>query len=348
MFTLNEASKDTKKLLKLGALFLAFIVFSFILIKIAIIVKGMLFPAPPPKAASLFGQLPKQVFPQNSQNQNFSYSVNTLTGFLPGMPTVANVYRMQITRPTLLGVSKFQDKIAVMGFPRNYVAISDVIFEWQLNSAGLIKTLRGNTITGNFSITSPYLSDPNILIGKNTPNQTMALKIVSDMFSRMNLITPDLDLTKTRVNLFSLKNGVFSPATSISTAQAIEVNYYQKDIDKLPIYYEKPNSSNINALVAGGNAPQIVSASYFLQIPSSEVSTYTLKSAPQALEDLKQGNGYIASYDGTSSNISINNVILAYYIGSQAQDFLMPIFVFTGNDNFYAYVWAVTDELISK
>ena len=47
-------------------------------------------------------------------------------------------------------------------------------------------------------------------------------------------------------------------------------------------------------------------------------------------------------------NVEINNVFPAYYVSTKTQVYLMPIFVFQGSNNFYAYVPAVTDEWINK
>lgn len=228
------------------------------------------------------------------------------------------------------------------------------MFEWKskTDQFGKNKIIRVNILTNNFVIASEYLSDINILSAKNLPSQSKAIDIAQGMLGNMNLISDDLDLEKTKTNLYAIKNGTLTPATSMSTAQIIEVIFYQKDIDKIPILYEKANSSNINILVGAGGGygynGQIVTANYKHQAVSAEVSTYPIKTSVQAFNELKQGKGYIASYNGTSSNISIDNVFLAYYMGGMPQDFLMPIFVFTGNDNFYAYVPAVTDEWINK
>jgi len=156
----------------------------------------------------------------------------------------------------------------------------------------------------------------------------------------------DIDQTKTQANLLSLKNGSLVPATSVSNTQLIGVVFYQKDVDGLPIYYENPNSSNINILV--GSNHKILEANYIHQTVTGDFSTYPLKTVQQAFADLKQGKGYIASYYGPSTNIVINNVFLAYYIGSQTQKYLMPIVVFVGNNDFYAYVPAVTDGWINN
>lgn len=351
MFTLSDASKDTKKLLKWGGLLIASLVIVLMLIKVVFYIKDLLYPTPPPKPTIAFGVLSPQIFPQNEIKQNFTYSINTLTGTLPELSGQTKIYRIKAFQPDLLAVNKFERKIENAGFKNGYTAVSDKVFEWKSNTnfGGIDKRIRVNIVNNNFTITSLYTSDKDILAGLHLPDQTKAIDLAENMLNDMTMMPEDIDLAKTKTNLFSIQNGSLVTATSLSNSQIIEVNFFQKDIDKLPIFYEKPNTSNISILIGGGGYQgQIVGANFIHQAVSDQASTYPLKTAGQAYEELKNGQAYIASYFGTAANVSINNVFLAYYIGSQAQDFLMPIIVFEGSDGFFAYVPAITDEWISK
>lgn len=350
MLTLSDASRDTKEILKWGGLlFLGLIVF-LMFFRVILVVKELIFPTPPPKPNVLFGKLQPQSFLQNATDEKLTYSLNTLTGDLPNFPDQARVYRMREIKPDLLAVNKFEEKLKNVGFAAGSTAISDKIFEWQSNkySFGIEKRIQVNIVNYNFSITSQYMSDKDILSAKNLPDQTSAIEIAKSFLANMQFLPEDVDLSKTKTNLFAIKNNSLSPSTSLSNSQIIEVNFVQKDINKLPIYYENPTSSNFSFLIGGGEQPQIVGATYINQQVSDQYATYPIKSAKQAYDELQKGNAYIASYFGTTPNVSIDNIFLAYYIGSQSQDFLMPIIVFQGSNGFYAYVPAVTDEWINK
>lgn len=351
MFTLSDASKDLKQFLKYAGIFITAVVVIILILRVILFVKEVFLPTPPPKPEVAFGKLQPQSFPANAQNQNFTYSINTLTGNLPNLNGQSKVYRMKPFQPDLLAVNKFQDKIASVGFGKGSTAVSDKVFEWKSNETitGIEKRIRFNTINSNFMITSPYMADADILKGKDLPTEANAIEAATSLLKSMQVMPEDIDLEKTKVNLFSIQNDSLVTATSLSNSQVIEINFFQKNIDKLSIFYEKPNSSNISVLIAGGGYQgQIVGANYIYQPVSNDSSTYPLKSVSTAYNELKNGQGYIASYFGTLPNISITNVFLAYYIGSQTQDFLMPIIVFEGNEGFFAYVPAVTDEWINK
>ncbi|MCL5432856.1 MAG: hypothetical protein M1524_01950, partial [Patescibacteria group bacterium] len=77
-------------------------------------------------------------------------------------------------------------------------------------------------------------------------------------------------------------------------------------------------------------------------------ATYPIKTADESFSDLQRGDAYIVSYDGTDPNIKIKNVYLGYYLGDTEQDYLMPIVVFEGNDNFVAFISAIKNEWLGE
>ena len=347
MLTLSDASHDTKEILKWGGLFIAGIVILIILLRIVFVIKEAIFPTPPPKPTVSFGKLPPQVFPKNVSNQVFTYSINTLSGNLPTFQNLAEVFTIQTYTPDLLGLSRAKQMAAQAGFTRGQTKLSDTLYQWgDPDTSQITKQITMDTVTNYFSITSNYMSNSDFTSGQNLPSQNSAVNDAQNLLNSLNSMPPDIDQTKTQAILLSLKNGILIAATSVSDTQLVRVVFHQQDIDGIPIYYEKPDSSNIYVLV--GSNDKILEANYIHQVPTSNFSTYPLKTAQQALADLQQGKGYIASYYGSSKNIAINNVFLAYYLSSQPQAYLMPIVVFEGDNGFVAYVPAITDGWINK
>jgi hypothetical protein len=347
MLTLSDASYDTKEILKWGGLIIAGLVVLIVLIRMLLVVKEFIFPTPPPKPTVLFGKLEPQIFPKDVTDQTLTYSINTLSGGLPTLQIQAKIFTIQTYTPDLLGLSRAKQAAAQAGFTQNQTKLSDILYEWtDSNTSQITRQLTMDIVNDNFNLTSNYASNSNFTSGQNLPNQDSALNDAQNLLSSLNSLPSDIDQTKTQANLLSLKNGSLIPATSVSNTQLISVVFHQKNIDNIPIYYEKPDSSNINVLI--GSNDEVLEANNLHQAATNNFSTYPLKTTQQAFTDLKQGQGYIASYNNPSTNITINNVFLAYYIGSQTQKYLMPIMVFVGDNNFYAYVPAVTDGWINK
>ncbi len=92
----------------------------------------------------------------------------------------------------------------------------------------------------------------------------------------------------------------------------------------------------------------VIGANYQHQEIYKESATHPINTAEQVSTELKEGKAYLASYSKNTQNILIKNVFLAYYIGEKRQDYLMPIVVFQGDNDFYAYVPAITDEWSSN
>jgi len=351
MLTLTKASKETKSTLKWITISVCTIIVLYFTYKSAIYVKDILYPSPPPPPAAAFGKIDLPVFPKNAVSKKFTYSINTISGQLPTFDYQINVYKMLSYYPDLLAVRKTQAKVNSIGFGGNPVQLSNRLYQWGSPTGSEIsKNITVDTVNYNFSINAnpSFTTDLNILSGKNLPSLSDSIDFAKNTLGAIG--TPDdLDYSKTKTIIYVIsKNGQLVGATSYADTQIIQVNFFQQDVDKLPILYDNPNSSTMTFLVAGGDHPQIVSAKFVHQEISGLSSTYPIKTSKEAFDELKKGNAYIATYFGNSPNITIRNVYLAYYISSNLQNYLDPIIVFQGDNGFYAYINAVTDEWISN
>lgn len=90
---------------------------------------------------------------------------------------------------------------------------------------------------------------------------------------------------------------------------------------------------------------QVVAGEYrYFPIDQTQVSTYPLKTAKEAYDNLVNGKGYIADLGlNTNGKIIIRKIYLANYDPDTQTDFFQPIVVFEGDNGFVAYVPAVTD-----
>jgi hypothetical protein len=345
MFTLSQASYDTKEMLKWGGLFIGGLVIVIVFIQMFLIAKEAIFPTPPPKPTVAFGKLEPQLFPKSVTDKKLTYKVNTLSGSLPVLSDQMKIFKIKTFTPDLLSLQNAKTKVAAAGFIDTPTQILNTSYEWyNIDLSGLSQTIRMDIVNNNFTLTSNFLASQSALSG-DLPSEKDSIKTASSYLSQINTLPTDIDTSKTKTSLFAIQHGSLVPSTSFADAKAVEVDFFQNDIDKIPVVYEQPDSSNINVLVGPGE--EILQAQYFYQAPTNESATYPIKTSTQAYEDLQKGIAYIASYNGSSS-VSITDAFPAYYISSLAQKYLMPVIVFEGNDNFTAYVPAVTDELINK
>ena len=348
MLTLNQATSLTKNVAKWSAIIVGSIILLLILIRVGKILKEIIAPTPLPPPTVSFGKLPPIEFPKSSSAQQLNYFIDTVTGALPKFPDRAKVFKIEEPSPDLLALKKTGEKAARAGFSSSAIRVLGNTYQWTDPQSSTLRKINVDIFTSQFSVSSAFLGNQAVILGVNLPDPNKAKTVAQDLLLGLSFLYDDLDLEKTKTNLFSIKNSVLVPATSISKTQVIEIDFFQKDIDKLPVVYSKANNSTMNIFVGGGeNKPQVVKTDFFHQNVSSESATYPIKTASDGFLELKNGNAYILS-PSNNKDVSIKNVYLGYYMGDKEQNFLMPAVVFKGDNGFIAYVSALKDEWINK
>jgi hypothetical protein len=331
----------------------------------------------PPNQA--LGELPAIEFPQNNIPNNFTYSLNTVTGSLPtDFPDRLIVYPLAPRKPSLLNLEKAKTKAQNLGFqdqqgkPIPEISLGNGKYEWS-DPRGINRRLTFDIVTFDFTLTSRYLASLTTLGAQNLSTEQYAIETAKDFLDVIQLFPEDVDLTKTQTiqkntsydtfpKLFNILNGALVPTTSLSNAKVIRVDFHQKDIEydldtgrkdapkikmKLPIRYPRPPFSTMSFWISSGQNDAEVGAANFVHKEiekSNDQATYPIKPVQTAFEELQEGKAYVASYSGLEQQIFISNVYLAYYIGEGNQDYLLPIIVFEGQDGFFAYVSAVKEN----
>ncbi|MDP4011716.1 MAG: hypothetical protein Q8P72_05845 [Candidatus Roizmanbacteria bacterium] len=138
------------------------------------------------------------------------------------------------------------------------------------------------------------------------------------------------------------------PLQSPENANIVEVDFFLPDVNGVPVvsstYY---NSQHYVMYLLGGTEKKVIKAQVmFFDRSTDQVGSYPLRTAQEAWEDLKKGKGYIVSSQSPEIGIKIQKVFLAYYDPEVYQEYLQPVYVFLGNNEFVAYVTAVSDEFL--
>jgi hypothetical protein len=346
MASLSRAKKQTQLIFKWGGIALAVIFIFFIGIKLVTLIIDAITPPAAPEAT--FGKLPSIPFPTQTK-ENLSYSLDTLTGFLPSFPDRAKVYKITTTQPTLLGLDRTREKVSKVGFISSGTQISEDTYQWVDQSESLQRRLTMNIFSSDFTLSSSYLINQFLQTFSGSNEKNQAIDVTETFLSNMSSFPQDIDENKTKITLYSITNSALSPTSKISDAKIAKVDMFQKDINSLPIYYRRGISSNIYFLIGKEkNRLEVVDAHFFYKDISETSSNYAIKTASEAFKELKDGRAHIANKPDNMVEFTIKKVFLAYYIGEDEQRYLMPIVVFEGNDDFIAYVSAVKDEWISN
>lgn len=387
--TLHSTVELMKKAIIWGGISIGGIVVIVIFFQIGVFFKNILFPPKVEAPSRLYEALPALEFPQSATTANLTYTLNTLSGDFPQFPDRLRVYPIVQPEPNFLNLNKVKAKVAALGFtnqagnPSQEVALGNANYEWN-QATNPYEKIVFNIVNFDFTLTSRYLSYLPVLNAQQLSDENSAIDTAKLFLSSIQLLPEDLDFAKTkeppkdthyltRPQLFSIRNGALVPTTSLSKAQIIRVDFYQKDIEykmstgkpngaggfemvdiKLPIMYPKPPYSTMNFFIGSATSDSQVYAANFVHktitFPGDldPEATYDIKTPQEAFEELKNGAGYIATDPGSQSEILINNIFLAYYLGEGKQEYLMPVIVFEGENGFFAYVSAVKNDLIKR
>lgn len=347
--SLHSAADTTKKVF----VWICIAIGGLIFISITISIIGALLPKKevPPNVA--FGKLPQIAFPQTGKTATVEYVKDTLSEDFPKFSNQESVYTIIQPQPQLLALADAKALIPTGDFPNEPQALSEIVYQWTSPNPPY-KILTYNILTHDFTVTSSYATDPDVIAAASLGDTTGAINTGIGFLGGFGAYPKDIDPTKTQTSIYSINGttNALQPAISLSTAQVIQVDYFQKDINKIPMYYPQPNHSTINVLIGsfqGGTT--VLTANASIKQINSDNGTYPIKTADEAFNELQSASpsAYIAAESNPpTQSVNIRQVSLGYFIGQTAQQYLMPIYVFQGDNGFYAYVSAITDAWIKK
>ena len=303
-------------------------------------------PSPPPEVK--FGKLPKIKFPEvKTPLPSLTYRLQTIDGLPPNLPNVGNVYFVSQPGPNLLAIDRAKEKAKKNGFAEEPTLVSATLYQWQ-GKTNPPTSLEINIITNSFKLSYPYKNDPS-LIGDYPPSNSKAVSLAQGLLANFGATANDIQIDQTKISYLRLENNNLVNAIALSETQFLRINAYRTNLNDLPILSPNPKQALISFLIS--NSPDqkkaIVEANYTYHPIEREVfSDYPLKAAAQGWQELQNSQGYIASLGRNGDGkITIRRIYLAYFESDEAQKFIQPIFVFEGDNDFYAYIDAVNPSM---
>lgn len=343
---LTQIAYWTRKIIKYGTFFIIFLIIGRIAWGIGWQVYKKVFPPAPPAPTVEFGRLPVLAAPKKEVADNLSFVLQTPTNELPVLPTVANVYFMPQAQSSFLNLEEAEKIADSLGFSGNNRAISETIYRFDHRDApGNVEI---NIINKTFSINYNVTQTPDML-NLHPRSTEEALSATQSLLARANLLAEDLKDGQKTFDFLKAEPPNLVGAISLSEANFVRVNFFRASFDDLPVLTPEKTQANVWFLVSGDNSTgkQIIAGEYhYFPVDKSNASTYPLKTAQTAWDELVAGKSFIAQkpQDNEGNKVTIRKVYLGYYDSGLPQGFLQPIVVFEGDAGFTAYVPAVTQE----
>ncbi|OGE15469.1 hypothetical protein A3F00_04980 [Candidatus Daviesbacteria bacterium RIFCSPHIGHO2_12_FULL_37_11] len=293
------------------------------------------------KPDTRFGILPKLKLPASKTlSENFKYSLDTATGSLPEFSKIVKVYFMPKASATFLSAEKGKNLAEKFNFDTAPQILTPTRHRFQIDN----RILTVDLDTGNFV----YQSDATPS-GQKLDDDTQLVQNFKNFLSQAGISTKELENEKVKINFLKYDGSNFIPASGRNESQAVQINLWPKDLDKIPIVFSDVNKSLVHAEIIGSgkSLENFRSINFtFWPIDQSTFATYPLKLPNVAFEEMKAGKGNII-ITPNSPEVSITLVYLAYFEAEDYTPYLQPIYVFEG-PSFTAYVPALKNEYLSQ
>lgn len=310
-----------------------------------------------------FGKLPNLRLLAGEIEGNPNFTLETPTGDLPKLDNIAPVVAMKPIQPTLLSEDKARQLAQELDFGGQGELSNDqksLIFRDNPDK----RTLTIDTASQNFLLETA----PNLIAALpkgNAPSGPEAIKQAQDLLHNLGLLKFDFD-TGTQTTVFrAVKGDNVVEANSISEAQFTEVNFFRSlsgvSAESFPILPPDYKTGLLQLWLTTNLSPSILNnlrISYNAwEIDKSRIETYPLKNVSAAWDQVKSKKGIaLVSVSGSLEQISITQVSIAYFDDPIFQEYLQPIYVFSGfakntsgaQGDFVAYIQAVSDEWVKQ
>lgn len=204
--------------------------------------------------------------------------------------------------------------------------------------------------TGNFTYLSHFKSKNELFDNSIIPDESKILQAAQAFLSQMNRY-PNAFTEGTYNVIYQNYNpgtDTFTEVMTVEEANVVEVDFFPPDIDGFPLVVPKYyNSQNYVVMVfanrSGVPEGKIIKAQVkYYDRNLTEGAAYPVKTGDEAWKEFTDGKGHIVSAGPNSgTKIAIKEMFLGYYDPEEYQEFLQPVYVFLGDNDFAAYVPAI-------
>jgi hypothetical protein len=223
--------------------------------------------------------------------------------------------------------------------------LSETEYRWD-STEPISSSLTINIITGAFVLDKRWQEDPSFTTPTIYYTDAQAIDRTYSLLSRVELLPDDIKEGKSTVQYLKGDKDQIVSAVSLSQAHFVQVNLYRAPVDGVDVVAPYSNRGLITAILAlqREDERQFINLNYnYFPVDLERSAVYPLIGVAEAWQRLQKGGGFIAGVKPNTTNVTIRDITLKYYDPDTAQQFMQPVYVFTGDPDFTAYVPAVSD-----
>lgn len=330
---------------------IALVGFLFFIIFFAVI-RALLGAANTPEPIEVVYQPPHGILPPIEFSHSIDYPPNfTMTiDNIEGRPLTpaeeANVYTIPQTR-TRFGYQQtiaFMAKAVGINTEEEQYSIEDITATYR----DPLRKLEVDITNFNFAFELDFQKIPTIFNDTFMPNELSIIEEAKTFLRQMNAFTPTLAQGKQNV-IYLRYDGATDDFIVVDTPQqanVVEVDFFTPDIDTYPGVSPKYFNSHTFVTMVFRQEGNVIIKSHVSNFDhdTSSAGAYPLKDGGLAWQELQNQQGTIVSPSQGTTDIVIREMFLGYYQSEEYTQFLMPVYVFLGDNGFAAYVSAVDSQ----
>lgn len=308
---------------------------------------------PPPTED--FGKLTQVIFPKSVVEGEVEYELQTPTGGFGRFPDRMTIFSAPSRQAGFLDPDRAVDLATRLGFSSQPAQPSETRYRWT-QADPLPSTLEVDIVSLRFELKKQWQADPSLVINKRFVSTEQIVQDAQNYLRGARLMPEDVGGNEL-VTFWRAQGSRLIEAISLSEADFVRVDFPRKPYQiigtdkkvqaEYNFYTPYPGEGVITVVVSGSTdrVKQVVDVDYdYIPVNYDQKGIYPIKPAEQAWEELKSGKGYISSLKG--NKVVARRVSLGYYDSLGNQEYTMPIYIFTGDNELVAYVSAIADSAV--
>lgn len=351
MTTLTQVAQATKKILILIVFCIIFFSFIYLIFSTVRNIAISNRPAPTPIVMTTFNRIPKITFPEQTFPSDIKFSIETLSGRIPEASPTAKIFFIPKKQQGLLTNVRATQDAKKIGFTQEGQLIDKKLVFQEARKEFTI-----DPISRNFTFSYDYLNDGSVFQGTNKIDKNSLKTIALNFLNTLSVLPKDYDPQNSKVTLLTFNGAQFIPTAGGSddeNATCGRIDFPRTKIDNLNVVTPKYNEGNIYVVVSKSldKNKQIIKAQrYYQELSLENVGIYPLRSSNLAWQEFLNGKGYIVQSGNSTftKRVIIRDSYLAYYDNPEKQTYLIPVYVFIGDEGFVGYANAISSEWLSE
>lgn len=348
MANLGETAIVARKAIVYGGIGLVVLMVGRIIVTASYNYWKALHPDPPPPPDVKFGKLPKLVFPQSEQ-PSLQYRLETRTSGLPtNLPNQHKVYFMPIKKPSLLAYDAAKNVATRLDFIQEPTKLSETDYRWDALEP-VPSSLTMDIITGAFVMDRRWQNDASYTNPTIIFTDEQAQDRAYNLLGRLELLPDDIKEGEVIINELKADKDQIVAAVSRSQGHFVRINLYRKPIDEVPVVYPRSDRGPISVILAFQREDdrQFISIDYnYFPVELETSAVYPIISVAEAWKRMQAGGGYVVSVKTNIATVTVREISIEYYDSEDPQQFMQPVYVFRGDDDFVGYVPALSDAWV--